>query len=61
MNSITVALAAFLAIIALMYVVPYTILSEPRGLSLYAYWTLMAALAVALAWVTVGGRGWRRG
>lgn len=46
-----------LGLLALAYIIPYTILSNPRGWGLYVFWTLLSIMALILAWV--GVRYWR--
>lgn len=46
-------LVAWLIIILSMYIVPYTILREHKGIGIYLFWTAIAILAIVLAWVGV--------
>lgn len=51
--------AAYSLLLALMYLVPYSILEEARGWSLYAYWAILGLLALVLSWAAT--RGWGAG
>jgi len=48
-----------LVLLALAYIIPYTLLSGSRGWELYTLWTILSIIALVLAWVGVGP--WRRG
>lgn len=50
------AAAAYLIILALMYIVPYTVLREAKEWSLYSFWAFLGLAALALSWA--GTRGW---
>jgi hypothetical protein len=45
-------LAAFMAIVALAFIVPYTVLRDVASLwGAYAFWTLLAAVTIALGYI----------
>lgn len=57
--SLRLAYAVLAAVVALMYVVPYTVLEDPGGWGLYLFWSLLGVLAMIVAWVET--RGWGGG
>ena len=48
-----------IALLALAYIIPYALLRESSGWSLYAFWALLGIASLASAWA--GTRGWGRG
>ena len=53
-------IAAFiLVLLALAYIIPYTLLLGSKGWELYTLWTILSIIALILVWVGVGP--WRRG
>ena len=53
------AAAVVWLLLALLYIVPYTVLRDAGGWVLYEYWAALGTAAVVVAWI--GVRGWERG
>lgn len=45
-------------VLMLAYLVPYTVLYNASGWSLYAYWLILGVFSVIVAWA--GTRGWSK-
>lgn len=43
-------LALWIILILSMYLVPYVMLRDHKGIGIYVFWTVAAIVAIALAW-----------